>query len=236
MSETSTLSESSAAFDGEGSRPTGPPHASCSPQQPVEAGWRRSFWALIFTQFQGAFSANTFEYFLLYLVVGMGLAKEQQDRLVSVIPLFFAAPFVLFSMAGGFLADRYSKRQITIATKLIGIAAMSLAVAGFFTHSLPFQLGLLFLVSTQPPPFRPPNYGLLPEILPQKWLSWGNGILELGTFAAIIGGMVCAALLSEHMRDHHAWVGVVLVALPAAGAGGGRGSRTVRGAGPRNAI
>ncbi len=217
MSETSTLSESSAAFDGEGSHPTGTPHASFSPQQPVEAGWRRSFWALIFTQFQGAFSANTFEYFLLYLVVGMGLAKEQQDRLVSVIPLFFAAPFVLFSMAGGFLADRYSKRQITIATKLIEIAAMSLAVAAFFTHSLPFQLGVLFLVATQAALFGPSKYGLLPEILPQKWLSWGNGILELGTFAAIIGGMVCAALLSEHMRDHQAWVGVLLVALAGAG-------------------
>src|SRR6267142_816775 len=217
MSETSTLSESSAAFDGEGSHPTGTSHASFSPQQPVDVGWRRSFWALIFTQFQGAFSANTFEYFLLYLVVGMGLAKEQQDRLVSVIPLFFAAPFVLFSMAGGFLADRYSKRQITIATKLIEIAAMSLAVAAFFAHSLPFQLAVLFLVATQAALFGPSKYGLLPEILPQKWLSWGNGILELGTFAAIIGGMVCAALLSEHMRDHQAWVGALLVALAGAG-------------------
>src|SRR5258708_28786547 len=147
----------------------------------------------------------------------MGLAKEQQDRLVSVIPLFFAAPFVLFSMAGGFLADRYSKRQITIATKLIEIAAMSLAVTAFFAHSLPFQLGVLFLVATQAALFGPSKYGLLPEILPQKWLSWGNGILELGTFAAIISGMVCAALLSEHMRDHQTWVGVLLVALAGAG-------------------
>src|SRR5260370_41284636 len=117
MSEPSTISESSAAFGGEGSHPTGSSHASFSPQQPVEAGWRRSFWALIFTQFQGAFSANTFEYFLLYLVVGMGLAKQQQDRLGSVIPLFFAAPFVLFRLAGGFLPARYNKRPVTSATK-----------------------------------------------------------------------------------------------------------------------
>src|SRR5258708_36119282 len=137
MSETSTLSESSAAFDGEGSHPTGTPHASFSPQQPVEAAWRRSFWALIFTQFQGAFSANPFEYFLLYLVVGMGLAKAQQDRLVSVIPLFFAAPFVLFSMAGGFLADRHSKRQVTIPPKVVEIAAMAPAGAAVYTHPPP---------------------------------------------------------------------------------------------------
>ncbi|MBZ5523532.1 MAG: MFS transporter [Acidobacteriia bacterium] len=187
------------------------------PQQVAEANWRRSFWALIVTQFQGAFSANTFQYFLLYLVLGMGLAREQQDRLVSVIPLFFAAPFVLFSMTGGFLADRFSKRRVTIATKFMEITAMTLAVLAFLSHSMAFELTVLFLVATQAALFGPSKYGLLPEILPQKWLSWGNGILELGTFLSIISGMVCAALLSERMRGHESYVGLLLVALAAVG-------------------
>jgi len=187
------------------------------PQQVAEENWRRSFWALIATQFQGAFSANTFQYFLLYLVLGMGLARKRQDLLVSVIPLFFAVPFVLFSMAGGYLADRFSKRRITISTKLIEIAAMTLAVLAFFSHSMAFELAVLFLVATQAALFGPSKYGLLPEILPQKWLSWGNGILELGTFLSIISGMVCAALLSERLRGHEAYVGVLLVVLAALG-------------------
>src|SRR2546430_4168196 len=32
--------------------------------------------------------------------------------------------------------------------------------------------------------FGPSKYGLLPELLPQERLSWGNGVLELGTFLA----------------------------------------------------
>lgn len=187
------------------------------PQQVADENWRRSFWALIVTQFQGAFSANILQNFLLYLVLGMGLAREQKDLLVSAIPLFFAVPFVLFSMAGGFLADRFSKRQITIVTKIIEIAAMVLAVPAFLSHSIAFELTVLFLVATQAALFGPSKYGLLPEILPQKWLSWGNGILELGTFLSIIGGMVTAALLAERLRGQESYVALLLVGLAAVG-------------------
>lgn len=200
-----------------GSPPAGHSPSPSVPQQVVQEKWRRSFWALIVTQFQGAFSANLLQNFLLYLVLGMGLARDQQEKLVTLIPLFFAVPFVLFSMAGGFLADRFSKRQITIATKLIEITAMALAIPALLSHSLAFELAVLFLVATQAAIFGPSKYGLLPELLPQKWLSWGNGILELGTFLSIIGGMVCAALLAERLRGQQGYVGMLLVALAAMG-------------------
>src|SRR5260370_9751099 len=57
------------------------------------------------------------------------------------------------------------------------------------------------------------KYRLLPELLPEKKLSWGNGLLELGTFMAIILGTVVAALMSEHLRGHHAWSGIILIVL-----------------------
>src|SRR5215510_10457356 len=150
--------------------------------------WRRSFWGLIVTQFQGAFSLNAFEWLLLYIVLSSDVLHERRDLLVSVIPLFLATPFVLFSMAGGFLADRYSKRRVTITTKLIEIASMALALVGLATQSQPLELTALFLLATQAALFGPSKYGLLPELMPEKWLSWGNGILELGTFMAIISG------------------------------------------------
>src|SRR5215470_4590813 len=74
---------------------------------------RSGFWALIATQFQGAFSNNVLQYLLLGMILGMGLGKAERDRLVPVVMGLFALPFILFSMAGGFLADRFSKRQVT---------------------------------------------------------------------------------------------------------------------------
>src|SRR6516162_2593657 len=105
------------------------PHEAGFPaQQPVERHWRRSFWALIVVQFQGAFSLNVLRYLLTFMVVGGTISEARGDTLVSLISLLFFLPLVLFSMAGGFLADRFSKRQVTLATKVIEVAAMTLAI------------------------------------------------------------------------------------------------------------
>ncbi len=37
---------------------------------------------------------------------------------LSLVGALFALPFILFSMAGGFLADRFSKRSVAIGTKV----------------------------------------------------------------------------------------------------------------------
>src|SRR5215472_13383988 len=145
------------------------------------------------------------------------LVRGRRDELVSSIPLFLAVPFVLFSMAGGFLADRYSKRRVTILTKIIEITAMSVGVLALAIHSLPLELAVLFVVATQAALFGPSKYRLLPEILPEKWLSWGNGILELGTFAAIIGGMVSAAQFADRFHGREVYVGAVLLGLAVVG-------------------
>ncbi len=60
--------------------------------------------------------------------------------------------------------------------------------------------------------FGPSKYGSLPELLPEKKLSWGNGILELGTFMAIILGTVAAAADVANIFTDEQWLsGVVLI-------------------------
>src|SRR5260370_5461791 len=86
-------------------------------QQPVELNWRQSFWALIVTQFQGAFSLNVLRYLLSFMVIGAALGRARTDTLVSLVAFLFFIPLVLFSMAGGFLPYPFITRQLTIATK-----------------------------------------------------------------------------------------------------------------------
>ena len=73
------------------------------------------------------------------------------------------------------------------------------------------------MVATQAALFGPSKYGLLPELLPEKWLSWGNGILELLTFLAIISGTVAAGLMSEKFHGHEAYAFAMLLALACLG-------------------
>ena len=94
--------------------------------------WRRGFWSLIATQFQGAFNDNGLKFFVIYLILGQNPTTAQKDFGVFLIGNLFAIPFLLFSMTGGFLADRYSKRSVTIGTKIFEIAAMLFAISRSF--------------------------------------------------------------------------------------------------------
>ena len=184
------------------------------PPVPVEPPTRtRGFWSLIATQFQGAFSDNILRNLLLSIIVGMGLARNQRETFVSVVTVIFSVPFLLFSMPGGWLADRFSKRQITIWTKWMEIFSMVLATLGLATHTLPITLAALTLVATQAALFGPSKYGLLPELLPARRLSWGNGVIELGTFLAIILGTVAGATMAEKFQQQEVYAGYVLLAL-----------------------
>ncbi|MGA8740403.1 MAG: MFS transporter, partial [Terracidiphilus sp.] len=177
----------------------------------------RGFWALIATQFQGAYSDNILRNLLLAVIVGMGLRNDERDTFVSIITFLFSMPFVLFSMTGGWLADHFSKRQVTIWTKVMEIGAMTIATAGLAMHARTLTLAALGLVATQAALFGPSKYGLLPELLPAKRLSWGNGVIELGTFLAIIIGTVTGASMAEHFHGHEVYAGYTLLGLACIG-------------------
>ncbi len=173
----------------------------------------RGFWSLFVTQFQGAFSDNVLKNLVIFMLVAMDLDLAQKHKIGELVGALFSLPFILFSMAGGFLADRFSKRTITFGVKVFEILVMSIALAGFMWWGMPVLLACVFLMGVHSAFFGPSKYGLLPELLPEKRLSWGNGLLELGTFTAIILGTVTAGLLAEHFRGHHGRSGTILIVL-----------------------
>ena len=178
---------------------------------------RRGFWALIATQFQGAFSDNILRNLLLSMIVGMQMKASDRETFISVVTFLFSVPFLILSMPGGWLADRFSKRQITIWTKGMEFGSMLLATAGLMSHQLWLSLVALTLVASQAALFGPSKYGLLPELLPEKSLSWGNGVIELGTFLAIIVGTVAGAGMGERFQGHEQNAGYVLLGLSVLG-------------------
>ncbi len=193
----------------------------------------RGFWNLIATQFQGAFSDNALKNLVIFLILGMNLPHERTNRMISLVGIIFAIPFLLFSLAGGYFADRYSKRSVTISTKYLEIAVMMLALAGLAAPNLPLQFAAIFLVCTQAALFGGAKYGLLPELLRETELSWGNGILELGTFVAALTGTMAGAFLADTFRGRQAWSGALLLAISLIGLGTSYGISRVPVAAPQ---
>ena len=161
----------------------------------------RSFWLMFVVEFQNAFSDNVLRWLVTFLIVGMGLSLEKRDSLVPLVGAVFALPFVLFSMAGGFFADRYSKRNVAIAVKCAELGIMSVASVGLWLDNIPLMLAGIFLMSTHSAIFGPTKYGMLPELLPEKKLSWGNGLFGLGTFSAAITGTIFAGMFRTFLTN-----------------------------------
>ncbi len=169
----------------------------------------RGFWALIVTQFQGAFSDNTLRWLTTFIIMDTVVPAERRDRLITVVTVLFTLPFIFFSMTGGFLADHFSKRRVVIGVKVFEVFVMLLAFYSLVTSHLYVTIFCVFLMGLHSAIFGPSKYGLLPELLAEKKLSWGNGILEFGTFVGIVGGTVIGGLMATQPK----WPRAALVAL-----------------------
>ena len=187
------------------------------PQNAPPPHWRRGFWSLIVTQFQGAFSENALKGLVIFLIFGLGISSKKQNELVPIVMIVFAMPFIIFSTLGGYLADRFSKRSVTIGTKIFEICSATCALAGLWLRNFPLEFAAIFLLDTQGAVFGPSKYGLLPEILPEDALSWGNGFIELGTFLAVITGAIASGYFSDAFRGRQQWSGAIFMTLAAVG-------------------
>ena len=171
------------------------------------------------TQFQNAFSDNALKQ-LIILVLLAGAAKAKvgdagNDQLVAEVTAVFSAPFILFAMLGGWLADRNSKQRMMVYVKTAEMGIMAFAGLALWLESLPLLLGAIFLMGCHSAIFAPSKYGILPEILPHEKLSWGNGILELLTFLGVILGTVAAGIFSDtYLKEGREWIaGPILVVI-----------------------
>jgi acyl-[acyl-carrier-protein]-phospholipid O-acyltransferase / long-chain-fatty-acid--[acyl-carrier-protein] ligase len=181
-------------------------------ESPSESShWQFGFWSLIVTQFQNAFNDNGVKWVVIYLIVAANYSDRTRDTLMLVVGALFAVPFILFSMLGGNFADRYSKRNVVIGTKLMEIVVMGVAILGLYLHNLPVECLAVFLISAQSALFGPSKYGLLPELVPDRELSWANGIIELGTFLASILAVMAAGYMVDSFHHREYIAGLLLL-------------------------
>jgi 1-acyl-sn-glycerol-3-phosphate acyltransferase len=158
----------------------------------------RRFRPLFLTQFLGAFNDNVFKTALVTLVTFRAgrLTDVDPRALATLLPGLFILPFFLFSATSGQLADKLDKARIARAVKLFEIAVMSLAAWGFLADSLWQLVAALFLMGLHSTVFGPVKYGYLPQHLRTEELIGGNGLIEMGTFVAILLGEVLGAWLA----------------------------------------
>lgn len=157
----------------------------------------RRFLPLFITQFLGAFNDNIFKNALVILIAYV-LAEQaglNSQLMITAAAGVFILPFFLFSATAGQLADKYEKTQLIRIIKLAEIIIMLGATVAFYMENVALLMSILFLMGIQSSFFGPVKYGILPEKLEQDELISGNGLIEAGTFLAILIGTIIGGLL-----------------------------------------
>ena len=179
----------------------------------------RRFGPFFGVQFLGAFNDNVFKNALVVMLAFQAsrFSSLSADLLVNLCAGLFILPFFLFSATAGQLADKYEKSLMTRGIKLLEVAIMVLGAAGFYLQSLALLLTALFLMGAQSTLFGPVKYAYLPQHLRKEELVGGNGLIDAGTFLAILLGTLLGGVLVSLGSDGVLWVSVVVIAMAAAG-------------------
>ena len=178
----------------------------------------RRFRPFFIVTFLGAFNDNAFKTAFITLVTFRAgqLTRMDPETLATLLPGLFILPFFLFSATSGQIADKLEKSLLTRWVKLFEIAVMLLASWGFLANLLWPLLGALILMGVHSTLFGPVKYAYLPQHLAQGELVGGNGMMEMGTFVAILLGEVLGAALAT--LPHGALVtSLTLLAIAALG-------------------
>lgn len=177
----------------------------------------RTFVGLLVAQFTAAFNDQALHAAAMFFAINTGALPDKDA--IALMPVLFYAPWAAFCTLTGYVADRFSKRTVLLTWKWVELGICALAGVGFWlgADGVGLVLGCVVLMGTHAAFFGPAKYGLMPEILPEKQMSRGNGWLECLSFLAVIFGTVSGGALSFACRGDEWLIGVVLFALAAVG-------------------
>jgi 1-acyl-sn-glycerol-3-phosphate acyltransferase len=177
---------------------------------------QRRFAPFFWTQFAGAANDNLFKFAFTVLVTYQLQVHWLPPALAGlVIGALFILPFLLFSATSGQVTDKYEKTTIIRLVKNLEIGIMALAGYGFLSANVFALLGCVFLMGTHSSIFGPVKFAYLPQALEERELTGGNGLVEGGTFIAILLGNVAGGLLisAPAVGPHQVAVACLLVAF-----------------------
>lgn len=185
-----------------------------------------SFLHYLTTQFITAFNDNAFKIVVMLLALQTP-ETGYVDIYYIAAQLVFTLPFFMFSGYAGYFADLHPKNKVIVATKILEVFIMLLAVYFLGQENKLMLIIVLFLLSTQSVFLSPAKYGILPEWFEEEDISRANGIVELVTFIAIILGSAIGGILMQFLGEQLIIIGLILLVLAGIGLATSLGMKTV---------
>jgi MFS family permease len=175
----------------------------------------RRFLPLFVTQFLGAFNDNLFKTsMVLFATYAVYRDPQQESNFNALATGLFVLPFFLLSALSGQLADNMDKARIIRLVKLAEIPIMAVGAIGLTlcgshpTAGVALMLVAVFAMGIHSTFFGPIKYAILPQHLHRHEVLGGTGLIEAGTYIAILAGTIVAGWINPQI----AAMGVLVVA------------------------
>lgn len=180
---------------------------------------QRRFAPLFWAQFLGAANDNLFKFSFTLLATYHSAEWGGLDGASAgfVIGAIFITPFLVFSATAGQLADKFERGRLIRAVKSLEIAIMAIAAIGFIRRDAGLLYACVFLMGLHSTLFGPVKYAYLPQHLSDRELTGGNGLVEMGTFVAILLGTLAGGLLVQGSQATPSLIAAACMALALAG-------------------
>ena len=179
---------------------------------------QRRFAPFFWTQFSGAANDNLFKFaFTVMVTYQLSVGWLPPAMAGLVIGALFIFPFLIFSATSGQLTDKFDKAKIIRFVKNFEILVMLLASWGFYADQVVVLLACTFMMGLHSTLFGPVKFAYMPQVLSERELTGGNGMVEMGTFVAILLGNVAGGLLVAVPHVGHEVVAMSCVAIAMVG-------------------
>jgi len=183
---------------------------------------QRRFAPFFWTQFSGAANDNLFKFAFTVMVTYQLSVSWLPPALAGLVTgALFILPFLLFSATSGQLPDKFEKTRVIRFVKKLEVVIMLIAAAGFMSNNVdvqvPVLLGCTFLMGMHSTLFGPVKFAYLPQALSERELTGGNGMVEMGTFVAILLGNIVGGLIVAIPQVGPDYVAMACVTLALAG-------------------
>ena len=179
---------------------------------------QRRFAQFFWTQVSGAANDNLFKFaFTVMVVYQLSVSWMEPNMAGLVIGAVFILPFLLFSATSGQLTDKFDKTKVIRFVKNLEIGIMLLAAYGFFNANVPVLLFCTALMGLHSTLFGPVKFAYMPQVLNERELTGGNGMVEMGTFVAILLGQVVGGLLVAMPSVGPTYVAIGCIAMALVG-------------------
>ncbi len=162
----------------------------------------RRFLPLFVTQLLGAFNDNLFKNaMVLYVVYSVYNSEAEEAKFSAIASGLFIIPFFVLSALSGQLADMRDKARIIRIIKFCEILIMLVGGAGLVLAwqeiavsaiAIPLMLLALLAMGVHSTFFGPIKYAILPQHLKPGEVLAGTGLVEAGTYIAVLAGTILA--------------------------------------------